>query len=134
MIHQDLLFLASELPKIAHIDHERMILDSYRSGGWRSVDSYVAFVKELHIEMNPKESRRSKIVRKCSNCITWIRKFIKRLVNSLKPYRYTGVVTGKDAERFLWNMNNPRKVSKEEIERIREAGENFNKIMNKSKI
>lgn len=62
---QDLLSVARELPKIPNIDHEKLILDSYREGSWKAVDKYIDFAlslaKELNIEPKPNKSLQDKI-------------------------------------------------------------------------
>lgn len=48
-----------------------------------------------------------------------------------KPIRETPILYGKEAEKFLKAIANPKKISKEELERMKE---NYEKIKKKSKI
>lgn len=48
--------------------------------------------------------------------------------------RSTPVLFGKDAERFIHNMNNPKPVSKERLLEIRESAAKMQNILRKSKI
>jgi len=44
----------------------------------------------------------------------------------------TPILTGKDVERFIYNMNNPKKVSKEEIERLKESYLKFKNMLKRN--
>lgn len=47
------------------------------------------------------------------------------------PIKDTPVLTGKDAERFLKNISNPKPVSKEEYERAKAI---YNKLKERNKL
>jgi hypothetical protein len=44
------------------------------------------------------------------------------------PIKDTPILRGKDAKRFMEAANNPKKVSKEELERIRKSAAKFKRI------
>jgi hypothetical protein len=80
---QDLLSVANQLPKIPNMNHEKLILDAYRNGGWKSADAYIEFVVELSKEMGvykPNKSLYRKIMDFVADCtikvILWIKKIV----------------------------------------------------------
>lgn len=84
LIKQDLLYTAHQLPEINNIDHEKLLIDSYREGGWCAVERYVSFVYALYKELNPKESRVEKINRLGDECTSLVRSLLIKAINRLK--------------------------------------------------
>jgi hypothetical protein len=63
-----------------------------------------------------------------------MKKYITNFLNAIcgnKNLPVIGVIYGKDAERFLENINNPKKISSEERQRIRKS---YEAIMSKAKL
>lgn len=82
----DLLSVARELPKIPNIDHEKLILDSYCEGNWKSVDRYIDFVHGLAKELGiskPNKTRKQIIIEKISNYTTKAISWLKSHLNNL---------------------------------------------------
>jgi len=80
---QDLLSVANQLPKIPNMNHEKLILDDYRNGGWKSADTYIEFVVELSKEMGvykPNKSLYQKIMDFVADCTIKVILWIKRIV------------------------------------------------------
>jgi hypothetical protein len=80
---QDLISVANQLPKIPHMNHERLILDAYRNGGWVKVDEYIDFVVELSKEMGiskPNKSLYRKIMDFVADCTIKVILWLKRIV------------------------------------------------------
>lgn len=77
--HQDLMYVVNTLPKVDFLDHEEMVYDHYRSGGWISVDAYADFVREYDREMNYKPSNIEKTIVFVRKNRVWIVRSMLRL-------------------------------------------------------
>lgn len=84
--HQDLMYVVNTLPKLDFIDHEEMVFEHYRKGGWVSVDLYVDFVEQYMKEINHKPSKIEIMIDFVRKNKVWIVRSILRLKRMYKQF------------------------------------------------
>lgn len=79
---QDLKYVAQSLPKIPHMNHEKLIIDSYLNGGWVKVDAYIEFVVELSKEMGIVKPNKSRWRTFTDKVAQYTKELTKSLINA----------------------------------------------------
>lgn len=82
--HQDLMYVVNTLPKVDFLDHEEMVYNHYRSGGWISVDSYAEFVRQYDREINYKPSITENMIDFVRKNKVWVLRSLLRLKRMVK--------------------------------------------------